>query len=617
MKKIIKNLFILSFLFSPIFLFAQEKQILIINSYHRGFEWSDLVIEGIEKTLYQKYDYNINVLYMDSKRVNSENYYDTLVELYKIQLKNHKYDLVIAVDNFAYNFIAKHYYELFNDEPILFTGLERYSLQTIKDKKLEDKVYGVIERRAIPEIMEMIPRVIPNLKKLYIINDTSANGDDSLPFITKAVEDSGGKFEVEIIRNSTIEKLSKIFSEKRDDAAVFYIRFYNDENGNLYKNSQIAYMMSRSKLPVFITDTLFSGKGAYGGKLVLIKELGELTGEVAVDILNKNIEPLHVITANDYEFVFDYKKMNEFYLNPRLISSDITLVNMPISFFEKYKDFINFIFLISPFLILLIVGLIYNIFKRMKSEEKLKKTEYERYKHQQFIIQQSKLAEIGEVFSSIAHQWKNPLVEISTIAQEQALLNQDSDKEKNKKYVEDIMTQIRYMTDTVNDFQKFILPSNQKIAFNVEDTIKEMMGIIEHTIKYNYIDIEIDKSRATNLVTFGYKNEFMQTLLNITNNAKDEIAVQRKKRAIKRGYIKFRIYNDEDDIVLEISDNAGGVKEWMLDKLFEAYFTTKKNGLGIGLYMSKLIIEDKMGGKITVFNKEDGLCFKIVLKGVK
>jgi C4-dicarboxylate-specific signal transduction histidine kinase len=305
--------------------------------------------------------------------------------------------------------------------------------------------------------------------------------------------------------------------------------------------------------------------------------------------------------------------MKEFNINPSLAVENYTVINKPTTFFERHREFIDFVFIISPLLVFLILGLFHNIYMRVKNEKKLRLAELEKNKHQQFVIQQSKLAEIGEVFSSIAHQWKNPLVEIATIAQEQAFKERD----ENSQFVKDIMVQIRYMTDTISDFQKFIAPSTVKTSFNVEQAIKSMMKIIDHTIKYNYIDILINKKDASRLNVYGYKNEFMQILLNIVNNAKDQIAELRSKGTIKRGQIEFLIYNKKDLIIIEICDNAGGIKSEGFPHIFDAYYTTKKNGHGIGLYMSKLIIENKMGGKIEAFNKNNGACFKISLEAVK
>ena len=594
------------------FLYAHDKKILIINSYHKGFQWSDDVLSGMEEIFYNHPEITTNILYMDSKRINSSEYFAKLRELYKLQLKNHQYDLIVAVDKFAYDFLIKYYHELFTTEPILFTGLEQFSPEEVQEKGLDDRIYGVLEKRAIPETIPMIAKMMPSLKKLYIINDASANGDDSEPFIQEAMKNHTN-VEIEYIRKSTLEELETRFSKPNKEEAVFFIRFYNDKDGNLYKNSQIASMIDKSALPVFITDTLFIGKGALGGKLVPIKKLGLQTGEMAIDALDGKLPALHVKTAIDYWYQFDFQKIKQFEVYPNPVIPKFDLVNVPLTFFDKYRQFIDFVFVISPFLVVLILALIHNIYRRIKSEKELRIIELEKNKHQQFIIQQSKLAEIGEIFSSIAHQWKNPLVEIATIAQEHVYSCDKGGDEKNSPYVHDIMVQVRYMTDTINDFQKFIMPSTAKSVFDVREAIETMMKIISHTIKYNYIDVSIDTSSAKNLMVSGYKNEFMQTLLNIVNNAKEQMKEARELKRIKRGVINIRIFNHAKKVIIEISDNAGGISEEKLPHVFDAYFSTKEQGHGIGLYMSKLIIEDKMGGKIRASNTHEGACFTITL----
>jgi C4-dicarboxylate-specific signal transduction histidine kinase len=251
----------------------------------------------------------------------------------------------------------------------------------------------------------------------------------------------------------------------------------------------------------------------------------------------------------------------------------------------------------SHFLILLILALIHNIYMRKKVENAL-----------QLTLQQSKLAEIGEIFSSIAHQWKTPLIEITAIAQEKFILGNSSQKE-DESYVKDIMTQVKYMNDTIENFQQFIMPSNKKIEFNVFDAIKDMLNIVDHNMKYSYIDISLRVNENTNLLILGYKNEFMQSILNIINNAKDELI----KQDIKNRCIKINIFNEGKKLVIAIEDNAGGIKAKNIYDIFKAYNSTKEHGHGIGLYMAKMIIEDKMGGFILVYNTKNGAYFKIML----
>ena len=176
------------------------------------------------------------------------------------------------------------------------------------------------------------------------------------------------------------------------------------------------------------------------------------------------------------------------------------------------------------------------------------------------------------------------------------------------------MVQVKYMTETINNFQKFIMPSTQKVVFDINESVEQILEIIQHNIKYNYINVDINVQAKTDLMILGYKNELMQTLLNIINNAKDSIIKRKSKEKTMQGKIKINIKNVQNKVQIEIEDNGGGIPQKYIDQIFQPYFTTKKDGHGIGLYMAKLIIEDKIGGTINVSNTEIGAKFTIQLE---
>lgn len=593
-------LFIIGFSYAkPI---QTKEQILIINSYHKGFQWSDELINGVEIALGTTNNVETTILYMDSKRISSPEYYEKLKDLYKLQLKNRKYDLVLLVDKVAYEFALKNYDDLFTNERLVFSGIEQFDSNLVKHYGLEDKISGVMERRAIGDIINIIDKMMPELKKLHIINDFSVNGDDTDIFIQNAISKINNKFEINYIRYSDIDTLKKKFSINKKDEAIFFIRFYNNKDGVFHKNYEIASMIDSFNLPTFTTDSLFIEKGSLGGRLVQIEEIGKTTGNLLLRLLrDKNQKPIIKVDGN-YAHIFDYEKVKKFNLDPTVLNKKISYVNTPLSFLDKNRDFVNIVFIFSPILLLLIVVLVYNLQLQIKNA-----------KNQEFIIQQSKLAEIGEIISSIAHQWKEPLIEISTLVQEY-VGSEKKTKEEDKKYLDDVMFQIYYMSDTINDFQDFIKPSSKKTSFNIKDAIVKMMNIVEHNIKYNYIDININIKENTKLIVSGYHNELMQSLLNIVNNAKDTILKQKELNKKFKGQINIDIFNSGNYVQIEINDNGGGIKEKDIKKIFEPYYTTKEKGHGIGLYMTKVIIEDKMSGLVDVTNKNDGANFIIKLE---
>jgi len=239
----------------------------------------------------------------------------------------------------------------------------------------------------------------------------------------------------------------------------------------------------------------------------------------------------------------------------------------------------------------------------------------ERNKQKQFLIQQAKLAEIGDIIAAIAHQWNEPLVELSALVQgiqTSYLLNElkNSDIEN---FVNDSMIQIKYMSSTLSDFRNFLKPSTKKELFSILTTFDEINQIIGKQIFYSNINMNFNyKNEDEGLLLYGYKNEFKQVLLNIINNAKNKI-IEKKLPFNKKANININVQKDKNCIIIEIIDDAGAIDEEIITSIFKPYFTTKKNGMGLGLYMAKIIIEDKMKGTISVKNEKNCAIFTIKL----
>lgn len=235
----------------------------------------------------------------------------------------------------------------------------------------------------------------------------------------------------------------------------------------------------------------------------------------------------------------------------------------------------------------------------------------ERIRQKELLIQQSKFAEMGEMIASIAHQWSEPLVEISAQIQKmQILYSMDKmNKDKLADIVNDSMVQIQYMSDTLSDFRNFLKPSTVKKNFQIKKALDDIFEIVGKQIFYFNIKVNFTYEDKKTLI-YGFENELKQVLLNIINNAKNKMIKIDKKEKLS-GLININIYSDKEFNIIEISDNGGAINDEVISQVFEPFFTTKSAGTGFGLYMAKVIVEDKMDGKITVHNDIDDVVFTI------
>jgi len=219
------------------------------------------------------------------------------------------------------------------------------------------------------------------------------------------------------------------------------------------------------------------------------------------------------------------------------------------------------------------------------------------------LSQQSKLATIGEMIGTVAHQWKQPLNTLGIIMQD--IEDAYEYGELDRKYLEDSvksgLEQIDFMSETIDDFRNFFRVAKDIEEFHVKDAINEVLHMFMAQFEKYLIHIDL---KGDDFVLKGYKNEFKHVILNITNNAKDALL---ENNDVKNRKIEIVLENNS----IFIRDNAGGIPEDVIDKIFDNYFTTKEEGkgTGIGLYISKIIVEDKLGGKLMVRNTKDGAEF--------
>ena len=228
------------------------------------------------------------------------------------------------------------------------------------------------------------------------------------------------------------------------------------------------------------------------------------------------------------------------------------------------------------------------------------------------LFQQSKLALMGEMMSAIAHQWRQPLnaIAILNIKTETLLeLNESMTSEQYGPISTGIEKQLNYMSKTIDDFRDFFIPNKEKIDFNISKSIEQVTELLSAQFKSNNIEVNIESEDIT---INGFQNEFIQVIINILNNAKD--ALKSKQNTPRHIDIKV-IKSKEKNAQITISDNGGGISDEVIEKIFDPYFTTKfkSQGTGIGLYMSKMIIEKSMLGDLSVQNSKDGAIFKILI----
>lgn len=246
-------------------------------------------------------------------------------------------------------------------------------------------------------------------------------------------------------------------------------------------------------------------------------------------------------------------------------------------------------------------------------EERVKEEVEKNRDKDRFLFQQSRLASMGEMIANIAHQWRQPLSELNITLYKMNKLYHCVETSQDvlfKDSYEHAKKIIGKMSETIEDFRNFFSPDRQSECFLLSLVAQEAIDIMRGTIEKNHIEITLNIKRDATIK--GYFNEFSQVLINLINNSNDAFCNQKVKNRLI--YIEIDTSFDGDAII-KVCDNAGGIDETILDKIFEPYFTTKHSsvGTGLGLYMSEMIIKNSMMGSIVAYNENNGVCFKIAI----
>jgi C4-dicarboxylate-specific signal transduction histidine kinase len=251
--------------------------------------------------------------------------------------------------------------------------------------------------------------------------------------------------------------------------------------------------------------------------------------------------------------------------------------------------------------------------KKQVDDEVRKRMEVEvdRQKERETLIRSEKMAQLGNMLGAIIHQWKQPLnaIALETQGIQMSNIYGELDNAEVERVVKSIMNSISFMSMTADSFRDFYKTSKEKKEFPIIEQVDSVVEILRKQLQVSNIALTIEGDKT--ISASGFTSEFKQVVLNIINNAKDVF----EEMKISGANLQIKISKEGDKAILTITDNAGGIPEKLLpDKLFEAFESTKGDkGTGIGLSISRTIIEENMQGRLTAKNTEDGACFRVEL----
>lgn len=588
---------------------VEKKNILILNSYHKGFQWTDENLQGINDALSLNYfEKELFTEYLDSKRFFSKQYQSALYDLYKVKYQNIKLDLIILTDDSALTFLFENRDSLFGEIPVVFTGINLPHIYP-------DSYTGILEDIKYLDNLALIKKLHPDYSKIYFIVDQSKTGNiiyDRAFRLFLTVKD---EYNYEFLRDYSFDELfAKV--EKLDDKAVILLTAFTKDRNDIYCSYDeiIQNLRKHTELPIYGTWNFYLGKGIVGGKLNSGYDLGYRAGKLANEILGgKDINSINIeISESTYQF--DYQELKNKNISKRSLPENSLIIGHPIQWVRNNKKQVIYSGIIFVLLIIVILILwFYLVQRKSRTKQEIQLRKNLEISNEKLLFLKDRMEESNRLktafIANMSHEFRTPMNGIIGFS-ELLKADEDIDEETRKKYFNIIQQSGRFLLNLVDDIIDISKIESKKLRldyreFELSKMLDDLLSFfIAERDSQNKKDIKILLEKEydyQDIVLYSDKNRIRQVLYNLLNNA---------LKFTSKGFIKFGYYIEQPKIVFFVKDSGIGLTDDEQEIIFEKfrqledYGTRRYGGSGIGLSLSRGIVEN-LKGEIWVDSEKD------------
>lgn len=616
MKKISKLLIVLILIILTPTSYVQANdihKILLINSYNVESIWEYKIIKGIKEEINENLNINIKMEYLDTANSQNQNYLDEYLELLNTKYKDDKFDMIVTVDDEAFNMVRK---ELFNEKSIfykntvVFTGVNNSLNLTSAEKKY---ITGFMDGGSKVELIKFITTLQPEVKDISVIID---NTGYSKNIKNKLLENKyllDKNINLNFIQGKNKKDILNQIKNSSDlnEALLICGIFKNEDNGENVKPENLIEEIKQIKdVPIYTSRDEYMNKGTIGGYIDIPESCGRELGKMILKIYNEGgiskFSPVDKIGAN---YIVDYKQIYKYNINPLSIPKGTIVIN------KKYYQLLlpksyRIGYLLAWFATILIIIYIITKMTEYKRNEAKNKKLYQMAKEREQLK--------TDFIANMSHELRTPL---NIITSASMLLEMKSNKEEtvSSEYILDKLSHInqssnrlRRLINNLIDISKFdsgffeCKCKNENIVYVVEDIVHE---VVDYAKEKN-IELIFD-TEEEEIISFIDKEKIERVILNLLSNA--------IKFTNENGKIEVYMKSDDNFIYITIKDNGIGISKEKIDHIFQRFYQVDNllsrgsEGSGIGLCIVDEIIR-MHGGKINIESEiNKGTTFEIVL----
>ncbi len=589
-----------------------SQALLVLNSYHYGYSWSDNEMEGIVDTLSKSgRKLDLHIEYLDCKHFPEMEHFDRLRDLFREKYRSSHFPVVIAADNPALLFALRYRPQLFPQAAVIFCGINGFSPRMLEGQA---DVTGVAELLDAAGTLEIALRNHPRTREVFVVHDYSITGLSTRRETETQLRRFAGRVRIRYLENMTTDELMRAVRKLPADSLVLALSYSLDKAGQVINHEQISRLLSEnSPVPVYGLHEERLGYGIVGGSLLGGRLQGERAAELALKVLEGvPASSLPVDLKSPTRPMFDYVQLKRFGIPDSSLPPESIIVNRPVSFLSAYPGLVLTTLAIILVLASGILALGVNIYRRRIAEE-------EQLRLQGQLIQAQKMEAVGHLAGGVAHDFNNILTAI--IGYANLVRKRVPDGDMNRTFLDQILGASKRAAALVKNLLAF---SRKQVIEPVPTDLNDIVTGVEKIIR-RLIGEDIELAvvlRGGTVNVLADTGQIEQVVLNLCTNARDamprggRLTIETDRVPVGRASLEDCMLDRPGDYGrISVSDTGIGMDEAVQRKIFEPFFTTKEvgRGTGLGLSMAYGILRQHNGSVAVTSEPGKGTTFRIYL----
>jgi signal transduction histidine kinase len=585
------------------------RSVLIIDQYGPGLPFSAGISSGIRAAMISGSVTHVSIYHeqLDLNRFRGSVYEQSLNAHFRVKYRDKQVGVIIAVGPAALEYVLRSRAELWPKVPVVFTFVDK---SAIRQLTLPPDVTGNTLQSQPRDMVTVARTLVPDIKRIALVGDPPEN-QTYYRDLKKEIPIVAADLEFIDLTGLTMRELRKRVAALPDHTAILHTSIYSDGEGNsLIPADAVALVAERANRPIVVDLDTHFGRGTVGGLITTSPSLGEAAAKIALRILNgENASNIPIKESELARPIFDWRQLKRFGISEASLPPGSEVRFRELTAWEQYRWQIMLIAAALVIQAILIIWLYYE-HRRRRNAEADSRSALAKF------ADMNRVATAGELTASIAHEIKQPLAAMVTNANAglRWLAKETPDLDETRDAMNNVVSAGHRASEVIGSIQAMFKKDSQvKTTLDLNNVIQDILGLVNGELQTQGILVQSGLTKPLPLIV-GHKGQLQQVILNVVRNAADAMdSVSSRARVLR---IKTAIH-DPDSVLLSVEDSGAGIAPEDIDRIFESFFTTKSQGMGMGLSICRSIIEAHRGRLWALSGVNQGSVFNIILPAVR